>query len=242
MFNLRGFFSSIPPVTKNLLIINIIMLIATSLLNGKVNLVYYLGLHYWEGSSFNLVQLFTYMFMHANFSHLFFNMFTLFMFGGVLERTLGSGRLLFYYVSCGLGAGLVQEAVWTFSWKDVLELADQDGFIRLTGNEALQYAIQYNILDNFFNSLITVGASGAVFGLLLAFAMLFPNMPMYFLFIPVPIKAKWMVIGYGVIELLFGVTGAVSAVAHFAHLGGMLFGFFIIWYWKKKGVVGGGFY
>lgn len=244
MFNSRGFFSSIPTVTKNLLIINILMWVATLALGGKVDFDKYLGLHYWEASDFNVAQFITYMFMHANFSHLFFNMFSLFMFGIILERALGPGRYLFYYISCGIGAALVQEVVWTFTWIDVLKLGDQNGFVALQGQEALNYLLQYNVpeLERFFNIFVTIGASGAVFGLLLAFAMLFPNMPMYLFFIPIPIKAKWMVIGYGLLELAFGVTGAQSTVAHFAHLGGMLFGFFIIWYWKKKGVVGGGFY
>ena len=180
--------------------------------------------------------------MHANFTHLFFNMFSLFMFGIILERALGPKRYLFYYISCGIGAALVQELVWTLTWESTLKLANNDGFVVMQGAEAIEYALRNDMLNGFFNMLVTVGASGAVFGLLLAFAMLFPNMPMYLFFIPIPIKAKWMVLGYGALELAFGVTGAASPVAHFAHLGGMIFGFFIIWYWKKKGVVGGGFY
>ena len=242
MFNSRGFLNSIPTVTKNLLIINILMWVATLALGGMFDFNKYLGLHYWEASDFNVVQIFTYMFMHANFQHLFFNMFSLFMFGIILERALGPKRYLFYYLSCGIGAALVQELVWTFTWQDMLQLSNSDGFVALTGADAVEYALRHDMLDGFFNMIVTIGASGAVFGLLLAFAMLFPNMPMYLFFIPIPIKAKWMVIGYGVIELMFGVTGAQSTVAHFAHLGGMLFGFFVIWYWKKKGVVGGGFY
>ncbi len=244
MFNSNGFLSSIPAVTKNLLIINILMWAVTSLLGGNFNFDRYLGLHYWEAPDFNVVQFITYMFMHANFTHLFFNMFSLFMFGVILERALGQKRYLFYYISCGIGAALVQEVVWTFTCLDALRLENQEGFIVLQGQEALSYLLQHDVgeLNRFYNLFVTVGASGAVFGLLLAFAMLFPNMPMYLFFIPIPIKAKWMVLGYGALELAFGVTGAQSAVAHFAHLGGMLFGFFMIWYWKKKGVVGGGFY
>lgn len=94
----------------------------------------------------------------------------------------------------------------------------------------------------FLNQMLTIGASGGVFGILLAFGMLFPNMPLYLMFIPVPIKAKWMVIGYGLIELMFGVSGIMNSVAHFAHLGGMLFGFIVLMYWKKKGLFRGGYY
>ena len=243
MSNSRGFLSSIPSVTLNLLIINVLMWVATLVLGGKVDLDRYLGLHYWEASDFNVAQFFTYMFMHANFTHLFFNMFSLVMFGVILERVLGPKRYLFYYLSCGLGAALVQEIVWSLTWQDMLTLGN-DGFIALRGKEAVDYLLQYNVaeLERFYNMLVTIGASGAVFGLLLAFAMLFPNMTMYLFFIPIPIKAKWMVLGYGVLELVFGVTGAQSTVAHFAHLGGMIFGFIVLWYWKKKGVTGGGYY
>ena len=238
----RGFLSAIPPVTKNLLAINIIMWVATWALGGRFDFDRYLGLHYWEASHFNVAQFITYMFMHANFTHLFFNMFSLFMFGVILERALGAKRYLFYYISCGIGAALVQEAVWPLTWENSLKLVDDNGFVVLQGAEALEYTLRHDMLGGFLNRFVTIGASGAVFGLLLAFAMLFPNMPLYLFFIPIPIKAKWMVLGYGALELAFGVTGAASAVAHFAHLGGMIFGFFIIWYWKKKGVVGGGFY
>ena len=242
MFNSRGFFGAIPSVTKNLLVINILMLVATLALGENLDLNKYLGLHYWEASDFNVAQVITYMFMHANFSHLFFNMFSLFMFGMILERALGSSRYLFYYISCGIGAALVQEIVWTLTWESSIKLSNQEGFVVMQGAEALAYTLQHGMVGEFFNTLVTVGASGSVFGLLLAFAMLFPNMPMYIFFIPIPIKAKWMVLGYGALELAFGVSGAVSTVAHFAHLGGMLFGFFIIWYWKRKGVIGGGYY
>ena len=107
---------------------------------------------------------------------------------------------------------------------------------------AQKYGVQHGMMDSFFNSMITIGASGAVFGILLAFGMVFPNMPLYLMFIPIPIKAKWMVLGYGAIELFFGISGFQASVAHFAHLGGMIFGFLLLLYWKKKGVIGGGLY
>ena len=244
MMNSRGsFLGSIPAVTKNLLIINILMLLATSVFRSSgIDLNGILGLHYWEGSKFNVAQLITYMFLHDGFSHLFFNMFSLWMFGRILEQVFGAKRFLFYYISCGIGAAMVQELVWTFSWESTFALFDSNGFMAMRGAEAVKYGIEHGMMDGFFNSMLTIGASGAVFGILLAFGMVFPNMPLYLMFIPIPIKAKWMVIGYGAIELFFGVSGFQGSVAHFAHLGGMIFGFFLLLSWKKKGVIGGGLY
>ncbi len=241
MIDARGSFGSWKSsVTINLLIINVLMLIATTVFQTQgIDLDRILGLHYWKGSDFNLVQVITYMFLHAGFTHLFFNMFSLVMFGRVLESVLGSKRFLFYYISCGIGAALVQELVWTLTWEDTLVLQDATGAVAMRGAEAVRYATEHYMLNDFFNSFITIGASGAVFGILLAFGMIFPNMPLYLMFIPIPIKAKWMVLGYGLIELLFGINGIDSSVAHFAHLGGMIFGFLILLYWKRKGVTGG---
>jgi len=247
MQNNRGsFLSSIPPVTKHLLIINIIMWLATIVMqrSGIVDLQRLLGLHFWKGSDFNAAQLVTYMFMHdtSGITHIFFNMFSLWMFGRILERVLGSKRYLFYYISCGIGAALVQELAWQFTWQDVL-VSSVTGPTGASAAEIIQ-AIQQGqatfTMDQFYNTMVTVGASGAVFGILLAFGMIFPNMPMYIIPFPFPIKAKWMVLGYGAIELLFGITGEMSSVAHFAHLGGMLVGVFIILYWKHTGVIGRG--
>lgn len=247
-YNSRSLWASIMPVTKHLLIINLIVWLATVVLRqaGIIDLDRWLGLHFWKGSEFNPIQLLTYMFMHANFTHIFFNMFSLWMFGSLLERVLGSKRYLFYYISCGLGAALLQELVWEFSWQSILQ-----GFV--VGGQNMSVTDIINginaghadfTMDGFYNSLITVGASGAVFGLLLAFGMIFPNMPLYLFFIPIPIKAKWAVLGYGIIELFFGVTGTMSSVAHYAHLGGMLAGIIMILYWKHNGTLsrGHGFY
>ena len=238
-----SFLGSIPTVTKNLLIINVLMLVAEWVFRSKgIDLNQWLGLHYWEGSQFNAAQLITYMFLHDGFSHLFFNMFSLFMFGGLLERVFGPKRFLFYYITCGIGAAVVQELVWWLTWENTFALVDAQGFVAMRGAEAVAYGVEHGMLEGFFNSMITIGASGAVFGILLAFGMTFPNMPLYLMFIPIPIKAKWMVLGYGAIELFFGVSGFQASVAHFAHLGGMIFGFLLLLYWKKKGVTGGGVY
>ncbi|MBQ9822084.1 MAG: rhomboid family intramembrane serine protease [Muribaculaceae bacterium] len=222
------------PVTKHLLIINVIVWLATIVFGraGIIDLERYLGLHFWLGSDFNPAQLFTYMFMHdtSGFAHIFFNMFSLWMFGSLIEKVLGSKRYLFYYISCGLGAALVQELVWQLSWQDMYNSIS----VQYPGFPA----------DQFYNLLVTVGASGAVFGILLAFGMIFPNMSMYIIPFPFPIKAKWVVLGYGAIELFFGISHTMNGVAHYAHLGGMIAGILMILYWKHNGTLtrGNGFY
>ena len=231
----RSFLDSIPPVTKNLIIINLLMWVATlvmgtNLETGQYKLVEWLGLHYFGAENFNIAQLVTYMFMHdpSSLVHVFFNMFSVFMFGRLLEQVWGSQRFLFYYITTGIGAGLVQEAAWYFEF----------------GNVVAQIEAQYGWAETamLLNRFVTIGASGAVFGILLAFGMLFPNMPLYIMFIPIPIKAKWFVLFYGLLELWFGISGRMDSVAHFAHLGGMLVGILLILYWKKKGIGNGGYY
>jgi len=239
------------PVTRHLLIINVIMWLATIVFQraGIVDLQRWLGLHFWQASEFNPAQLFTYMFMHdsSGFTHVFFNMFSLWMFGSLLERVLGSKRFLFYYISCGIGAALVQELVWQLSWQNILA-SSVTGPVGVTASDIIKAINEGHAgftLDEFFNDcFLTVGASGAVFGILLAFGMLFPNMSMYIIPFPFPIKAKWMVLGYGVVELFFGISGAMSNVAHFAHLGGMIAGIIMILYWRHNGTLsrGNGYY
>lgn len=221
--NSSGFFASIPIVTKNLIIINLLCWIASLVLpKVGIDLNNLMGLHFPGTSDFQLYQFITYMFMHANFAHIFFNMFAVYMFGRILESVWGPKRFLLFYIVTGIGAGITQELVWLYS---VQSFASEHGI------SLLQLIAQ----DPSLNYMVTIGASGAVFGILLAFGMLFPNVPLYIMFIPVPIKAKYFVIGYGVIELFQGVASfSGDSVAHFAHLGGMLFGFFMILYWKKK--------
>ena len=211
----------------------------------NIDLVTVLGLHFWQAPAFNPYQFFTYMFMHdpSNFAHVFFNMFSLWMFGTLLERVLGPKRYLFYYVSCGLGAALVQEITWHLTWQDTLAqlLAKNAGGTAAQALQAINAGlVPADVVSAFMDSMVTIGASGAVFGILLAFGMIFPNMKMYIIPFPFPIKAKWMVMGYGAVELFFGIHGVMSGVAHFAHLGGMIAGVFIILYWKYKGIIGGG--
>lgn len=203
---------------------------------------HYLALYYFSSPAFNAVQLFTYMFLHGGFTHLFFNMFALFMFGRTIEMTMGSARFLFYYISCGIGAALVQMGVFALRihYLEGLMPADVAQQVIEEGWQVIQNGYNYSngtyaALNAYVNTPM-VGASGAIYGVLLAFGFLFPNMPVYIFFIPVPVKAKWLVIGYAVIELLYGVGGSADGVAHFAHLGGMIFGFLLLLYWKKKGV------
>ena len=217
-------FRVLPPVVKNLLIINVLMYLATFTLNRfHIDLNDILGLHFFKASDFRAYQLITYMFMHGNFEHLFFNMFALWMFGNTLENIWGSKRFLLFYMVCGLGAGLCQEVVQYIQYATTL--ADYAN-VNLGGGQIIP-------MSSYLNMMNTVGASGAIYGLLLAFGMMFPNAMIYLYFF-VPIKAKWFVIGYAVVELISGFYGGGN-VAHFAHLGGMLFGLLLILHWKKKG-------
>lgn len=208
-----------PPVVANLLIINILVFLAEMLLPKSAgDALYEFGaLHFWAGGGFHIWQPLTYMFLHANFSHIFFNMFALWMFGRGLEYDLGSRRFLTYYIVCGVGAGLVQLGV---NWIEYAAAASSPMSSPLS---IMRYAYAS-----------TIGASGAVFGLLLAFGMLHPNNVIMLVFPPIALKAKWFVVIYGVIELLAGVSGRGGSVAHFAHLGGMLFGWAMLYYWKKR--------
>ena len=202
--NNSRYFSSTPPVVLNLIIINALMLLATELLPVGNRIVGALALFNVESPLFHSYQLVTYMFLHGGFSHLFFNMFALWMFGRTLEYELGSKRFLTYYMVCGIGAALIQY------------------FTALAFGEL---------------PMSLVGASGAVMGLLLAFGVMHPNAVIMLLIPPIPMKAKWFVVVYGVIELFFGVSGRMDGVAHFAHVGGMLWGFLLLYYWKHKGVI-----
>ena len=214
---------NMPKVTKNLIIINVLMFMATIVAQRyNIDLARYLGLHFFLASDFNLAQLFTYMFMHGGFGHLFFNMFAVWMFGRTLETVWGPRRFLLFYIVCGIGAGLIQELVQYIEYATTLAQYQQ---------------VPWGVIpmSQYLNMMNTVGASGAVYGILLGFGMLFPNTPLFIFPLPMPIKAKYFVIGYAVIELFSGISNNPNDnVAHFAHLGGMIFGFIMIMYWKKK--------
>lgn len=225
MDNTRNSFAGVlPMVTKNIIIINGIVWLAQFVLlrRADLDLTQQFGLHFIGSDHFRIYQLLTYMFLHDPYSisHVFFNMFAVFMFGRTLEQVWGAKRFLTYYLVTGLGAALIQMLVV---------------FIRI---QTVVPVEMYSMVDS-----VTVGASGAVFGILLAFGMLFPNAQLFIIPFPFPIKAKWFVMGYGVLELVFGVANRTGDnVAHFAHLGGMLFGIFMILYWKKKDREYGRFY
>lgn len=198
--------NQLPPVVKNLLIINILCFAAMEV--GRMYLVDIngiLGLHFCLMPTFRLWQPLTYMFMHGSLEHLFFNMFALWMFGRILEQVLGSRQFVIYYLVCGLGAALTQELA-----------------------QLLQVATYGSLFD-----VSVVGASGAVYGILLAFGYLFPEERMFIFPLPVPIKAKYFVVGYAVIELSAALSQRGDGVAHCAHLGGMLFGFLLLRHWRR---------
>lgn len=236
----------IPVVTKNLLAINVVMFLALIVADKNgIDLNNILGLHFYMSEEFHPYQLVTYMFMHGGFSHLFFNMFALFMFGRTLEYVWGPKRFLIFYVVAGLGAAFVQELVGAVRFYNLVEGVDADklAIVFEEGAAALREGKNFIIpklaeLNLVLNSQ-TVGASGAVYAILLGFGMFFPNERMFVFPVPFPIKAKYFVIGYALIELYMGTMGTPDGVAHFAHLGGMLFGFFLIKLWRNKGEIGG---
>ncbi|MCL2131748.1 MAG: rhomboid family intramembrane serine protease [Lentimicrobiaceae bacterium] len=236
-------FSILPLVVKNLLIINLLFFVATIAFGNfyGIDLSKFLGLHYFESKQFYPHQLITYMFMHSNenFGHIFFNMFALWMFGSAIENHWGGKKFLVYYLITGIGAGLVQEAVYAVRIHQIAsqlspELVDM---VKNEGLALLKQDMNYRGLLGNLNLLFnisTVGASGSVFGILLAFGMMFPDVRIYLYFL-FPIKAKWFVIGYGVIELWLGIANrSGDNVAHFAHLGGMLFGIILMLLWRRR--------
>lgn len=215
---------TLPPITKNLLLINIVVYLATSILQMRgFDLTNYGGLHFFLASDFQIYQLVTYMFLHANFWHIFSNMFGLWMFGVVIENVWGSKKFLFYYISTGVGAGVVQEIVqfakFYFTGMAAYNTVSVDGTIIA--------------MDAYLNMWTTIGASGAIYAILLAFGMSFPNERIFIFPIPIPVKAKWFVIFYVVLELFLAHSSAGDGVAHYAHLGGMFFGYLMIRYWNR---------
>lgn len=270
-------FGGMTPVVKNLIIINALFFLASIVFQSSfgVRIEDYLGLHVPMAERFQPYQLISYMFLHAypSLTHIFFNMFALFMFGRMLEMVWGPKKFLIYYFATGIGAALIHLITQYLEIVPVLKALsfymnnathenleiflndhfqlrsldmkrNYDGFVSSYNSIysvdpekaiAISREFLYQWRIDFLNNHVTVGASGAVFGILLAFGMLFPNTQLMLLFPPIPIKAKWLVIIYGVMELFLGVANFSPNVAHFAHLGGMLFGFILIKYWQKKG-------
>ena len=221
----------LPVVTKNLLAINVLMFLALLAFEKLgIDLNNLLGLHLFLAPDFHPYQLVTYMFMHGGFTHLFFNMFALYMFGRVLEQVWGSKRFLIYYLVTGIGAALVQEVVQYIYFATQLSFYSSVNI----GGGVIVPMLQY------LNMWTTVGASGSIYGILLAFAMMFPNERLFVIPFPFPIKAKYFVLIFGALELVTGLSPHVGDnVAHFAHLGGMLLGIILILIWRKKNKIDG---
>ena len=214
-----GFFSSMPPVIKNLVIINALMLLIASFTG---NFMYEkFSLFYFGSPLFHPYQIVTHMFMHANFFHLLFNMYALVIFGVALEQIWGSQKFLLYYLVTGVGAAALHSLVLYIDVSSQMAAFQAGSAVAQAKIEAIMYTP-------------TVGASGAVYGVLLAYGMLFPNNVLQLLIPPVALKAKWFVLIFGAIELVLGISNTGGNIAHFAHLGGMLFGYLLILYWKKN--------
>lgn len=240
---------NITPIVKQLLIINILFFVGTLVVGDPAYQI--LAMFFPENQGFHFWQPLSHMFMHGNFMHIFFNMFALYSFGSTLEHFWGEKKFLFFYISCGLGAVLAQTGVSYYYFNDAVSILESNGFQK---TEILQLLNQGKInmqwqslltateYQNFISSFATtmVGASGAVYGLLIAFAFMFPNAELGIMFIPVPVKAKYFVPVYMLLfDGFFGIfgnslMGIDSGVAHFAHIGGAITGFLIMWYWKKN--------
>ncbi len=233
-------FSLLPPVIKNLMIINLLFFIGTGVLfNTGLDLGRYLALYLPSSGFFMPHQLVTHMFMHADWGHIFSNLFMLWMFGYALENIWGAKRFLNYYIITGLGAAFLHFGAQYFELYYAIQDISAAG-LELVRNEGYQVLLQNkNYTDpalakvNLLMNRPTVGASGAVFGVLMAFGMIFKDQVVYLNFL-FPIKAKYLVLAFGLLELYRGFANAGGNVAHFAHLGGMLFGFLILRYWKSK--------
>lgn len=263
------------PAVKNLLIINVLLFAATYVFQHSlgIDLNQWLALHYIEARDFGVWQLMTFLFMHGGLSHIFFNMFALWMFGTLIENALGTRRFVTYYLICGIGSGLVQEIAMAIDISPLISAVDStmsdlssESIQSFLSNHVVAFSASsqqlisnfissYNSVVNtdpteaaslaraflenyqvdYINSQLTVGASGAVFGVLLAFGMMFPNMTIFLMFPPIPLKAKWFVLIYVLIELFCGIHGSdYDNVAHWAHIGGMVFGFVMLKLWKVQ--------
>ena len=229
--------SNVPPAVKNIIIINVLVMIMTSL-NG--NFMYEkFALFYPTSPSFHWWQPVTHMFMHGGFWHIFFNMYTLFIFGTILERVWGTKKFLIFYFVTGLGAAFVHTGVEWLQYQSALETTGLTSaqavelFKELCKKGSVMAPSGFDTIRNILAAR-TVGASGAIYGVLMGYAMLYPDAIMTLIFPPISLKAKWFVLIFAGIELLTGVTGTGGGIAHFAHLGGLIFGYLLIVYWKKR--------
>ena len=216
-----GFMSNTPVAVKNIIIVNIVMLVVTML--NRPLMYEKFALWFPASPFFEWWQPVTHMFMHSDFFHLFFNMYALYIFGSVLERVWGPKKFLLFYFVTGLGAALVHTGVQWIEYQSALDMLQS----------ALQPAESDIMAVRNIIFVPTVGASGAVYGVLLGFAMLYPDTILRLWFPPIALKAKWLVIIFGAIEIVLGITSTGAGIAHFAHLGGLIFGFILLMYWKK---------
>ena len=214
-----GLLAGMPAAVKNIIIINVIVMLMTSLKENFMNETF--ALFYPTSPFFHWWQPVTHMFMHGGFWHLIFNMYTLSIFGSVLERVWGTKKFLLFYFVTGLGAALIHTGVEWLQMQSWLSQAAEGSTAAMTSIHLLKMTR-------------TVGASGAIYGVLMGYAMLYPDTVLSLLIPPISLKAKWFVLIFAAIELFTGVTGTGGNIAHFAHLGGLIFGFLLIWYWKKK--------
>jgi membrane associated rhomboid family serine protease len=236
-----GGYFNLPPVVKNIILINVLMLLVDYAAKSVfgVDLTMVLGLYFPKSEQFMPLQIVTHMFMHGGFWHIFFNMYALYIFGQVLENVWGPKRFFIYYIICGLGAALTHETVIAFQYAHLSGSLSPDSLHTVLSEGTALFRNSQLFTDPDMQKLQlllntpTVGASGAVFGILLAFGVLFPNTQLMLLFPPIPLKAKYFVLIYGGIELYMAVTQPGSNIAHAAHLGGMLFGYLLIRYWRK---------
>lgn len=265
-YNRWGGMPQVPPAVKNIIIINVLVFLFQQVMEHRgVPVNNYLALHYVQSPLFRWWQLFTHLFMHGGFAHIFFNMFALWMFGGILENVWGAPRFILFYIICGVGAALCHLGVlsWEFSGfhnafmayqahptlNEYAHLVSSQHLAPPAFNQVLSFwssnptcgdcaSTSIKLLNDYYLSMInepTVGASGAVFGLLFAFGYLFPNTELMLMFPPIPIKAKWFVTIYALIELTQGIAqSAGDNIAHFAHLGGMLFAFILLRIWNNR--------
>ncbi len=239
----------ISPIVKQLLIINIIVYLGTTLSLNTDYIYNILSLHFPENSNFQIWQIFTHMFMHGGIAHLAFNMFALWMFGTSVESIFGSNRFLFFYIACGLGAAIAQISFLYYSFYSNIDLLASEGFTKqyiidvisqrkenlewknIIGEEGV-----YTLFKTLYYKM--VGASGAIMGVLVAFGMFFPERKLMLIFLPVPIKAKYFIPGIILLDLFSAITGQAifspNNTAYIAHIGGALTGFLIMYYWKKN--------
>ena len=234
----------ISDLIKHLVIINVIFFFSTFIFG---NIVYDLfALHYFENEKFDYWQLLSHMFMHGNINHILFNMFGLWMFGSPLEKMWGKNKFLFFYISAGLGAAALQMIMYYVQFSSISDQIIQLGYGSDSLNKLLNEGLYdprilevvnesdlIDLIKNYNSSM--VGASGAIYGILVAFALIFPNSELFILFLPFPIKAKFLVPILILGDIFFGFSSySVGPIAHFAHIGGALTGFLIMWYWKKN--------